>query len=981
MNEGTTKPGMRATTGVPRVGLMATLFVLTLASVLPGIGAAQEGPAELQPLVQEDALLPQQDADDEAIRLAHQSMLRVHETLEGRTGAAFETEVAALLISDPIPCRDALLLRAGTPVPSTLPAARAQRRAIMRQEAIDVLLADLDSPVGMTVWPHHLEDIILEARVHIDLRCAALRVVASLRIYWAIETVSRSLDALDPREHDAARDALHGMMGRWFESTAEWTSFNARTTKGMTLPVLQAELSMQEARMYVLLGDLLEYAPARAIQYLDPPDPDSTIRIMAATHLGAAVGSGKLDAERAIAIVLAQLERERDAAAFTAESSALVNLLQGRPADDPKVESARATLRGACALPHLVGPALSAWRRVPWAKDLTEGSEARATALTFATEWVLAISGDDGRIVDSDEFAIALEDWRALAENVVSTPEVARSRKVIGQLVSGLMARAETTEALGRAAAGALGAVVAGANLDLIVGPLEQPDTPAEVRLVLLAALRDSLSQLAPEAGPETPAGRAADLVIQMIGDEDARLQNAALDLVLSDAATPFLRLRMQNDGAGLHAYIMDVLANEVDTGVQSSLLELLRRVGHAGTQDSIGLLLAHTSLRKPTAERVRELRSTLTVLVNGDRVAALAGAAWLLGSNEGETPETREVLEPNRLAAALRLVTDSVAQVTVPMPAAGHDQVLQWAEDLTMLVGAASVEEPVRRSVLDEHLEAARAEDPTKYAYLEALFRGEDAQTDEQIQHVQDAFDVAMSRNTAARTDKGEYHSPAQIQRDRARFLERAGRGDQAALVWQRLLESLPADSSLLKPRDRRQAARRLRALKGPANYTKAAKLLEVLVTRESWRDVGAEQRLADLEGWVEAVLACDDPATLGRVFEALNEVPPEREETAYVTEGPTPTDAPWKGLDGVRSDHLRLLDLIERITLERDRREAESTVQPEAPDPVVDLSDGDVEDVENGEGDPIPEPADGGGEPAPPGGTPSPGDDDGSR
>jgi hypothetical protein len=930
MNDGTTKQRMRATTGFPG---MASVLALLLATAAHGAQGDEAGAQGSSPLPTFGPL------DAEAVHQAHEAMLRVHETLEGRTGPAFDSEVQALLDSDPIPCRDALLLRAGTPVPATLPAARAQRRAIMRQEAIDVLHADLDSSTGMSLWPHHLSTIIKSSDHHIDLRCAAIRVVADLRVYWLTGDIADALDAADPREHAAARYALHSMFGRWFETSADWTSFDAMAVGGLTPSLLQAELSMQEARLYVLLADLLENVPGRAVQHLDPPDPDPTIRIMAAGHLGAAVGAGELDADRAIAIILAQLERERDAAAFTAEASALVNLLQGRPADDPQVQAARETLTESCAQPHLVGPALSAWRRVPWAQELTEGDEARVTALVRATEWVLAISGRDGRIVDADELAIALEDWRALAEGVASGPQVAKLREAIGELVSRLMARAETTETLGRAAAGALSAVVAGGDLDLVVGPLEQPSTPPEVRLVLLSSLRSSLNQLDPQAGPETAAGRAANLVIQMIGDEDARLQNAALDLVLSDEATPFLRLRMQDDSEGLHTYIMGVLAKEADSGVQSSLLELLRRVGHPGTVESLQTLTRHESLRQPTAERIRELRSTLTVLVNGDREAALAGAAWLLGTSAEEDEDTRAKLEPNRLAAALRLVTDDVAVVTVPMPAAGHGQVLTWAEKLTLLVGAASVEESVRRSVLDVYLDATRSEDATSYAYLEALLSGEEARTDLQIQHVQDAFDVAMLRNTEARTEGRPFHSPAQIQRDRARFLERAGQGPAAATVWRNLLQSLPAESPLLKPRDRRQAARRLRNgdTPDPASCTVAAKLLEVLVTNLSWRDVGAEQRLGDLEGWVDAAILCDDPEALGRVLDVLRDVPAEREESAYVTDGPTETDEPWSGLDGVRSDHLRLLELIGRVTVEMTLRAAEAAAEPEVPQPEL--------------------------------------------
>jgi hypothetical protein len=837
----------------------------------------------------------------------------------------FDEGAAALCASLDPAALDALILRAGLPVPPGLPEVVQSRREAARARALEWVRARIGDPATAAPWLARLAVLLDEEPGEVRW-CAAANTAAALERYELATSIATALEeGSAARRRETARSALHVLYCRWFESAQEFAAFYEHARGLGRAELFLDEFQSEQQETLELHLRLIELEPQReGIAALVHPDP--ALRVRGARALRRGVGEGRVGAGEAIEALFARLADEHDARALRAMLDSLLQLLTSSPADSPLVARLRDRLEeiGDSGQYDLEWPVLEALAHLPWAREQTEGPASLVTGLARVSELfrTLALRGE---APDSDVLVQVIDAWRGLrAPHAGDAPCPVEVDQPAKEAVRYLLTDAEIGASVRLAAASSVALVLPADPVEAtseIVALVERVSGQPELEVELLGALDPAHAAI---ARGQPMAERLRHILLERLHHESTALRGRALDILggaaergLLDAdAIDALLARLDDEQVlELRSKVLAVLA-----GTRSA--ELVRRV-----LDSHGL----DALLVGDARRVEEVAVALRRLAGIDPARVVRCAERLVAVDD---PETRTTRLEQALAAVLALDPGAARLLS----GAEHREVLAWACELRERAGLRPIESATQLQVLtrlvDVHARRALADtsfDSRALAHPIAVLAGDlalasDPPTDSQPVLAQFAIAIKWASESG---DGASSSRRLEVLRDRARFLYAAGLRREALDDYRALLAGVPLErlelvegESSLQLADLRHAASLLvdPALGHDTDPRAAALACQVglaLVHQDSWQKLPPQTRLQDLRELADrAQASCSGPEITATraIFDDLPEIPAGGEDSA-ATNGSSESTALWRGLLRDRTWHATLLELRTRL------------------------------------------------------------------
>ncbi len=809
----------------------------------------------------------------------------IHAQLEGLEGDLFRARLEELLAETDAPAVfDALILRAGRPVPPGLSGARSERRIARREEARAWMAEHPE-------WTARARGLLSAEGVDDDLRCAALESLAAtgdLKWAWDLAPV------LDDEHQsgwvrECARGALRELTGRDFKDRQHFESVSAGWKERTRGEIFADEFLARGNEIEQLKIELFDGHPARVTEALQSGSP--SMRAAAAAAVARGVGRQGRTLDGALETLFGQLEVEENPLVLHATLEALVGLLEGLEPDSEPVEHLRSLLiEGDLGERLGLAPAVAeALARLP-----AEGAAQSAAAARVSV--LLSTLVDARRPVDYDALSLGLDALEQLlgrpreepgeddAAPLALTAAIAPAREVVLELLTAEDVPVPVRLDAARVAGRVLGADSLADLLDVFKGE------PSErLSLEVLGSVARLLPRLDPKA---PPVARLIGVLEGLTGSANPDLRRRAVELL--GAQSP-VGLRERVKAAGIAGRLTARMIEEPVPAVRDALITTLTGLGPAPTQ---ARLLASAEgfdgWLDGNHRRSQRMGRCLRALVGGDGEAARIAAERLAWDRRGEVPS--EAPSPlDRLRAALDVATGPPAAAVAAWPAADHSRVVGWA--LECLEGGVALEPEVLDRLIAVHLENASGLAPLDGARLwvaRDLVRRERG-LERDVAGVNALLEGILSQSQ----DRRE----AVLLRARWRMV--AGEAQAALVDWRELL--FPGDvanaKSGLAPADLRLARDAF-----AAEPQRAARVALFLVDDPAWMALDPGVRLADLLAMADLALASKNEGLLRAAMHRLEGVPQPSEDGADTTLPEAPPGAAWAGTLQRRADHVAL-------------------------------------------------------------------------
>ncbi len=852
----------------------------------------------------------------------HLPLLRVLDELPVE---AFDQGAAELCATVDPAALDALILRAGTPVPPGLPEAVQNRREASRTRALEWVRARVEESGATNPWLARLTALLAEDPGEARW-CAAASTAASLGCYELATAIAPSLaDGSAPRRRETARAALHVLYRRWFESTADFDRFYERARGLGRAELFLDELQTEQQEALGLHLRLIELEPQReGIAALVHPDP--TLRVRAARALRRGVGEGRVAAEEAIEALFARLANEHDARALRAILDSLLQLLTSSPADSPLVARLRDLLVhiGDSGQHDLEWPVLESLAHLPWAREQSEGPASLVAGLTRVNTLFRAIALES-EVPDSDVLVQVIDAWRNLrAPHAGDAPRPVGLTLPAREAVRYLLTEAEIGPSARLAAATCVALVLPADPIEAtseIVALVERVHGQPELEVELLGALETSRAALPPG---HPMAGRLRRILLDRISHESAALRGRALECLAGAAA------RGELDSQAVDALVARLDVEPV-LDLRLRILDALAATRQPDLADRVLRMNGLEDLLVGDARRVQAVAVALRTMAGSDPGRVLRCADRLVAAKD---PETRTERLEQALAAVIALGPDAARRI----PDSEHRSVLAWAFELRERAGLRPIESHTLVQVLgqlvDVHARRALTDstiDPRSLAHAVAVLAGDLALASDPPGDIQPAL-VQFAAAIAWASEQGDGARAAErleVLRDRARFLCAAGLPREALADYRVLLAEIPLTTpalvegeAIFQLADLRRTANLLvdPALGNDQDPKAAALACQVglaLVRQESWQKLPPQTRIQDLRDLADRARICGnrDHLTAARaIFDDLPDLPPPGEDPLG-TNGTPETNALWRGLLRDRNWHEALLELRTRL------------------------------------------------------------------
>lgn len=856
---------------------------------------------------------------------ARTRLVRLVADLDQLTAEALPDGARAALAASGDEARAALVVVAGRTIPLGLSSAREAERKAHRAAARAVLGEDLaatralltallarpgaqpeaNAPEGAT--PPDAAASPSRVPALPVLRTTGAGVVGALELFDLAPAVAGLLDlAGEPSTVLAARGALHDLHGRWYSGRAAFHALWPRLAGKGADELFLDELAERERTAEARLLALLEADPAR---HLDAAfaEPSPAFRARVAALVGAAVGAERLSQAEAWARLRTQLVSEVSAQVAESLLAALLELLQGAPAEDPRAAELREALGEVVArgVPALDDLALRALPRLP-EPDATTGA---LSDLRLASGLVARMI-DGSRPFDPDLVVQGLTAYAAVARRVV---DAGARRAAVGEASDRLRdvveGRFGASARVRVAAADALASVLSPADVDVLLATVEASTEPS-VRYRLLGVLADA----APRVVGARALTRIADALLTAAESNESAVRARAVELL----ADPRLADAVRAARASLTTFDRRVLELLRGPGAEAERVAVLDVLAGAGSPTLLAELLRADTLRPLAtgAPKVLEALVRATRGLAGGDPAATWRAADLLTLELPGAEEAERASRARRVAAALGLVLGLPEPAARALDGARHARVVAWGlelrgpgSDSSEALGA--LDSASRARLTEVHAAAASAADPDapEPVVLAALLRV-DALTPGAMPAERAEALAAIDRGLLALRARGDERGASRLTIDRARVADAADRRGEAERDFATVLAAGP---DLLASRDLRRLAALAREAGRPE---RAVEALLVLVERAVWRTRPTDVRLADLEALADAGVRVSAGPLQDRVralFAGVPELPTE----GALSEPTSATDGPiWAGLPSAgRAEHERLLTLAARL------------------------------------------------------------------
>ena len=845
-------------------------------------------------------------SDGEGRRDVPASLAGVHMLLGGSSGEDFTQAFEAILETRPRLGMDALVLRAGMPVPAGVSAARAERRESLRDESVTLLRSRLEGRDGKA-WRARLSELLaVESTLDEDLRCAAIGAVAELELFGLARRVGAHLVDPNPRIRNAASNALFDLYRVRFtdapEFAAAWPALGAIDGEPPLRSALRAEQAQSREWIAALLEQLDEEDAERWLSHAEP-----RIRADAGLAVTRAVGAGRLDAATAMGLLRARLEAEHDPDAFHAVSQSLLSLVGSAPPDADAVVELRASLDRVAERGQrdLTGLLMKAWSSMPWDEELAEGDSSLAAGL----ERVVALFGravDRERPLDPDHALMGVEALGRLygraggeVEALASVAEAARDE------LDYLLTDYNGPEPVRAAAAGAFSRLV-GRDVPRILELLAEDDP----RLPALPyELLGSLGRALPEATIEEARGRQIlSTLLRLIDHQDVELRRRAIDVLSSDTVGELLTTW---GSSGMAVKLAERLDAEDQPELRSTVLSLLGRFSQPELVDRILHSPVFDELTAGGSREISELAEALRRLSGGSPVWVGRSATRLLIDQRGERrDDARLVRLESALSMMASLAPEAASQLEPEVCRRVVDWALEWRELSEARLSGTDERDRVLKQLVEVYLEAAASPegDTPRLAGARALFLGDYWLSHREEMNVEDVRTRYSSALGLLDPGSPEHF---QLLRARARFqfdadLLRDAVRDYNALRAETSAEGTPAGELDLSDLRRVAALTAEPPVDIPERDRRAANgggfdvSLE-LVEHENWQQEPAQVRLQDLRDLAERARLSHDPARIGRLqklFVDFPEAPPESATAAGEADADTTELPVWNGL-----------------------------------------------------------------------------------
>lgn len=563
----------------------AILAVVAAWSLVHGGAAVASGPAP-SGLTESSPWAQGEQGADEAAAIQEPILASTDEREPVGVLEAASARVPAPLGPDPVDRVRAV----GTPVPPSLPAARAKQRRTERAAALAELARTFDGRSGEPSLVQVLDQMLLDADIDDASWVAAAATAGDLRLTRLAPRIAAALTPeSSPQRRAAARRALHASYGLWFD-TPQSVLPVATLVDGPALTAYRERMLELETRLLDELARLWTHRPQLALEALNDASPRA--RGAAARAIERALGAGSLDVEVGTAALLAATRVEADDAALCAMLEALTPSLQVRASWDERVADLRELLaerveNAPTTVQHAIARVVAA---LPWERPESDDPVAIAGA-----------SGATNAMLDP-----ATSAQSALALTRRALRRVAESRPLDPDVVVGVL-QCERAIAHTYGLRGLPGGDSASAP---ILSLFDRPDASREVRLAAAAALTDlagpqdveaivarvhgtddfalrfaftgALASVAPELDATSAAGRALfALLAELVGDgneEQLRLRAlAVLDTLTADVG------REDLDAAGMDTgFLLERWRREKSIAARATIDGLVRRLGRA---------------------------------------------------------------------------------------------------------------------------------------------------------------------------------------------------------------------------------------------------------------------------------------------------------------------------------------------------------------------------------------------------------------
>ena len=914
-------------------GCAGTWLLLVLLAV-PASGQTFIPPAvdELDPIGRagragEDASLPS-------------SLAEVHAFFEGRAGRDLERSFRSVHRVHPTAAMDALILRAGTPVPPGVPAARAALRQSMREDASSLLAAEMvRSDAARERWELRLGELLdPDVLVDEDLRSAAIRAVAGVPMRGLAPMVARHLDHATPRFRAAASSALHELYRIRFSSAASFRAAWPRLAELEANPPFLAELTAEQARSRSLALRLIALSPEAVLDWLADEDP--LLRARAADSLSRFVGEGKVSVPDAIDALLAGLAAEIDADAFHAMLENITDLLASSPPTSASVARLREVLDQVAERRQrdLYGSILRALSRLTWDEDPASGEASRERGAQRVVD-LFGRCVDRGRPLDPDHVLTGIdaletlgvrenpsEDWKTLTRP---------ARDALKFLLDEFDGSEDVRLAVARAYAGLLADDVP-TMVELLTS-----ETHQALRYALLEALREVL----PSA--ELTEGEARDVfdaLVQLSDDTDSELRRRALEVLVGDEFRAHVQRVGTSDDAGR---LVERLEYEEDSELASYLLQLVASFEQPALVEPLLRTAFFDEWTGGGPRNISEMAAALKLSARGDPEVVMRSARRLLVDQKWERQDDARLV---RLESAVSLVASLESGSAGILSPESHATIIEWALELRekgggRLAGLADRAEVLGRLV-DVHLPGA-GDSLVDAERSWAMLAGDYHLANPAGTSVSEV--VSRYRAASAELD-GTTLEHALLTRDLARFLYRAEQREEALAAYSDLRgresalrtslepepEALAAFEPVFELSDLRDLAALIaqpatdgeRELRGASR--EAFDVSIELVERAGWRAEPGKVRIQDLRDLAERAKRSQNQPRIAQVRTILRELPetPVEEPPPTVDEAGSPELDPtaplWDGL--VRRDdwHGALLELRSEVLDEEPTTEA---------------------------------------------------------
>lgn len=548
--------------------------------------------------------------------------------------AALEAAATSYRGEDPSIWIDAMLLRAGRPIPPGVSAARRAQRTERAAEAIEWLRREMATKGGRISVESSLR-VALDFGVSEKrpasrpLTKAAIGVVVQLELREWAPMMARGLSSKrSPGPDDGVRRCVQGalfqLFGRWFESPesfdAEWPDLDGVSAASLGLDVLRIAHERADRNA----ATLMEFAPTEVgADPLGLFDPKAAAEMARAA--GRALAAGRLSPEEVIGLLGKGVESEARPVPLHARVETMLDLIQGVDPAGPAAAGVRSAVLLIGSDPSITADRawifLGALRRLYYPLG-PSGDALRAETLAAGTAVLKTVLSDRReQPLDPDGLTGAISALADLARSVTELEVRTRAARSLVLELYGLVGR-DSSESIGvqRAAAKALRLSIEPADARELLRLLGGMGT-SEVEYELLGTLRAAISVLEP--GSDVAEAVLAELFLAIASPEfDARAR--ALGVLLAEDVRPALAAKARDVRS---RWLMQRVESEPSPELRRDLLGLMGRLGDLGVLEQLterpGLMALVVS---DGAESVGALGGCLRTLGEGGDRARLSG-------------------------------------------------------------------------------------------------------------------------------------------------------------------------------------------------------------------------------------------------------------------------------------------------------------------------------------------------------------------